>query len=379
VRWLLALLLVAGCGRQTAVVGALTCGTSSDCAPPDSICGADGYCEAGCAIDTDLCTGASTCDPSTGECSGGTPCSDDSMCDPPAVICSMTTRNCVSGCTLDPCASGLVCNPTSGRCCDPSQPTCPRPPDGGPNCNTDSECVGAPANICSGGACVPGCSQTGCPSTQSCNPSSGHCETLSCARDMDCDPGSYCTAAATCAVLAFAGPIACAGGTTVSFSCAQKSTASQFSACVGPAGSSGCPYCIDRSCFHPGLCSTATDCHRGDACVGAQGGLCTVQPDECPASAIVPIADVCAGKYAAGKELCVRDTVTSLRSGYDGMNEIKLGSGSSSCLFVDVAPMYQSAGVRIPNLNETVTIHGTVRWDEGHNDREILPVDWVSP
>jgi len=24
-----------------------------------------------------------------------------------------------------------------------------------------------------------------------------------------------------------------------------------------------------------------------------------------------------------------------------------------------------------------VTVHGTVRWDDGHKDRELLPVDFV--
>jgi len=30
-------------------------------------------------------------------------------------------------------------------------------------------------------------------------------------------------------------------------------------------------------------------------------------------------------------------------------------------------------------LGEVVTVHGVVRWDAGHYDRELLPVDWVSP
>jgi hypothetical protein len=175
-----------------------------------------------------------------------------------------------------------------------------------------------------------------------------------------------------CTVLSYGGPIACAGGTKVSYTCAQKNTPAEFRACAGAPGPSGCPYCIDGSCFHPGLCSTASDCHREQACTG---GLCRVQATECPT--VVPIAQVVAGEFAAGKQLCVRDMVTSQRTGSDGMNEIRLGS--SPYLYVDVANMYQSGGVRIPALGETVTVHGTVRWDAGHHDRELLPVDWVSP
>ena len=37
-----------------------------------------------------------------------------------------------------------------------------------------------------------------------------------------------------------------------------------------------------------------------------------------------------------------------------------------------------SAGVMLPQVNQTVTVHGTVRWDAGHEDRELLPVDWIS-
>jgi hypothetical protein len=175
-----------------------------------------------------------------------------------------------------------------------------------------------------------------------------------------------------CQVLAFGGPIACAGGTKVPYRCSAQTTASGFAGCAGAPGPSGCPYCIDGSCFHPGLCQSAAQCHRGDDCVS---GLCRVQAVECPST--VPIGQVYMGVFAAGKEVCVRELVTSLRTGYDGMMEVKLGS--SPYLFADIPPMYAAAGVRLPSLGETVVVHGVVRWDAGHNDRELLPVDWVSP
>ena len=34
-------------------------------------------------------------------------------------------------------------------------------------------------------------------------------------------------------------------------------------------------------------------------------------------------------------------------------------------------------GLTLPAVGATVTVHGTVRWDDGHKDRELLPVDWV--
>jgi hypothetical protein len=378
---LFAVAALAGCNRTT-LVGSLVCRVPSDCAPPDSVCSADGRCVQGCTANPQACIGGSSCDPTTGECSGGvvgSACSDDSNCDPPDLVCRTATGTCVAGCTISPdCASGFVCNPSTGRCCDGSDPSCPRPPDlGTPPCNTDSECVGAPANICSGGACVQGClSGAPCPSPLACDANTGHCATPSCTRDTDCDPGSYCTQAAMCSVLAFGGPSACAGGTVVYYDCAQKSSPSLFAQCVGPPGPVGCPYCIDYSCLHAGLCASDTDCHRGDAC---QGGLCRVKAPACPTVAALP--SVVGGKFAAGKELCVRGTVTLVRTGYDGMIEVELkpSPSPSPYLFVDVPPMYAAAGVQVPTAGQTVTVHGTVRWDDSHDNFELMPVDFVGP
>jgi hypothetical protein len=361
----------AGCRRATEV-GSLACRTSGECTPPSTVCGPDGRCVAGCLSDPTLCLEGASCDPTSGECAGGSSCTDDDDCDPPAAVCNLLSHACVAGCTLAGCAAGFNCNPSSGRCCDPSSVGCPRVADGGANCNSDSECVGAPANVCSGGACVPGCtSGAGCTAPLSCDPTTGHCSTPMCQRDLDCDPGSYCTQAATCAVLAYGGPVACAGGTKVPFDCATKKTPSDFMSCVGAAGPSGCPYCIDDSCFHPGMCASDTDCHRGDTCVG---GLCRVTQPACPSE--VSLSSVLQGSWAAGKEICVRGQVMLVRTGYDGMLEVRLGD--TPYLYVDIMPLYQAAGVRLPKVGETVIVHGVVRWDAGHNDRELLPVDWVS-
>jgi hypothetical protein len=240
-------------------------------------------------------------------------------------------------------------------------------------CNSDSECPGAPATVCSGGMCVPGCANGGsCTAPLKCDPVTGHCSPGKCARDLDCDPGSYCTQAANCAVLAFGGAMPCQGGTPVFYSCATQQTPSGFTACAGAPGPTGCPYCLDNSCFHPGVCQTANDCHGGDAC---SNGLCTALAPQCPTT--VAIGDIYKGVYAAGKEVCVRDTVQKVRQGYDGMLEVQLGV--NPFLYVDIAPMYQAAGVSPPTVGQTVTVHGTVRWDGGHMDRELAPVDWIGP
>ena len=366
--------LVGGC-KRTDIVGALGCKTSSDCSPPSTICSTDGRCVPGCVADSSLCVGGSMCNPLTGECAGngiGTPCASDSNCDPPDVVCRVSTQTCEPGCTVSPsvCTSDEVCNPSTGHCCTPGSDGCPTPPPPMKTCNSDADCPDAPHNICSGGSCVPGCATGGlCALPLTCNPTTGHCQPSTlCMLDIDCDAGSYCTQEGNCVVLAYGGATPCQGGTTVSYTCATKTTPSDFSTCVGAPGPSGCPYCIDGSCMHPGLCKVADDCHGGDECVG---GLCRPLGNPCPS--VVNLADVVNGVYAAGKEVCVKATVTATRSGYDGMMEMKLNS--SPYLFVDIEPMY---GLTLPQLNSTVTVHGTVRWDAGHMDRELLPVDWMA-
>ncbi|MDB4967451.1 MAG: hypothetical protein JWN44_3140 [Myxococcales bacterium] len=369
--------LAPGC-KRTDIVGTLGCATSRDCAPPSTICSADGRCVAGCGADPSLCIGGSSCELFSGECRGGglgASCADDTGCDPPDVVCRLATNSCEPGCTVSAvCGSDEACNPLTGHCCTPGVGDCPRPTTPTMTCNSDSECPNSPSNICLGGVCAPGCAENGlCAAPLLCNPTTGHCEpaTASCLRDTDCDTGSYCTQAGNCSVLAYAGPTACQGGTVVSYTCATKTTPTTFQSCVGASGPAGCPYCINGSCMHPGLCRTSDDCHGGDGCVS---GLCRVLDPPCPASATVEVADLNSGRYAAGKEVCVRGTVSLARSGYDGMYEIKLGT--TNFLYVDIEPMYK---ITPPAVGQTVTVHGTVRWDDGHKDRELLPVDWVGP
>jgi hypothetical protein len=340
------------------------------------VCGADGRCIDGCGQSPTACVGGSQCDAASGECVGGTiigaPCQDDSGCDPPDIVCRVATKSCVAGCTLSGlCAAGQLCDPKGGHCCDVGAPGCEAPDGGAPACNGDPDC-GAPNPVCVGGHCVTSCTTSGCAPPLSCDALSGHCRTLGCARDADCDSGSFCDQTGACEVLPYGGPSACAGGRVVSYTCATQESPAAWRSCTGAPGAAGCPYCIDGSCFRPGLCQAASDCHRGDDCVA---GLCRVSAPECPV--VVPLSQVAGGMLAAGKEVCVHDRVAAVRSGYDGIIEIKLGA--VPYLFVDVPIMYRDAGVQVPTPGVTVTVHGTVRWDAGHADWELLPVDFVGP
>lgn len=193
-----------------------------------------------------------------------------------------------------------------------------------------------------------------------------------CARDADCDFRSACTAAGRCAPLALGGRIACAGGTAVSYRCASEETAASFRVCAGAGGVTDCPFCLDGSCFRPGLCASAADCHAGQDCVR---GLCVATPPACGST--VAIESVIGGLYAAGRQVCARGRVQSVRSGYDGMIELRIGV--SPYLYLDIPPMVLSTGLALPQPGQTVTAHGTVRWDEGHRDFELSPVDWIGP
>jgi hypothetical protein len=370
------LVALGGCQRKT-VIGAIVCQSDADCEGPHTICNADTQCVTGCGEVAQACGGPESCDASTGECAHegiGASCDDDGGCSPPDTVCRASSHSCVAGCNVNlVCGAGTVCDARTGRCCDPSAPECQPPaPHPIPGCSADGDCANAPQEICNAGTCVASClGGQACDALLQCD-ASGHCVTPNCQRDSDCDATSFCDGSGACKAIADGGRILCAGGTNVTDTCAQKTTAADFRACVGEPGPEGCPYCIDHSCFRPGLCVSESDCHKGDGCLL---GLCMARAPECPV--IVPIAAVTAGQFAAGKEVCVRGPVTKVQRGYDGMTEIKIGT--TPYVFADVAPMYKTSGVTAPTLGQTVTVHGVVRWDEAHDDYELAPVDFIGP
>lgn len=367
----IALLCVSTGCRLPVVVGSIECRSSGDCAAPSTVCGVDQRCVDGCV--TAGCFAGVTCSPTTGTCTGdifGTACTSDTGCDAPDVVCNAATSSCAASCVLTgSCPKGLSCDRAHGRCCDPDDSSCQasRVPTVG--CRDDDDC-GAPAQICQANACMAGCTSTSCAAPLACDVATGHCAPAACARDSDCDDASTCTQGHVCVPLQQRGYSDCAGGKKVDYTCAIAESATSFSACAGDRGPPTCPYCIDDSCFQPGLCSTADDCGAGLDCVG---GLCLARAPQCPV--VVALVDVVNGRFAVGKAVCVRAKVTSVRSGYDGAIEVRIGT--SPYLYVDVLQMYRRAGVKVPTVGDTVTVHGAVRWDDDHGDRELLPVDWI--
>ena len=109
-----------------------------------------------------------------------------------------------------------------------------------------------------------------------------------CADDMQCAAtDGYCpSAGAPCATLP---PQTCSGGSTGS--------------CLGLR-----PKCKDQACFNSGACNSDADCHAGETCAarGSGGKLCFPTS---PCTETVSAADIANGKYAAGKEVCIEDTV----------------------------------------------------------------------
>jgi hypothetical protein len=375
VAFMAALACIGGCIRDTEL-GSLGCTGASDCDAPMTICGPDARCVPGCLVDDSACAGGATCDPATGDCTGGiigTPCVDDRVCDPPDIVCRPSTHTCVAGCTLaSDCGDGLQCDTLTGHCCQAGAVDCVIVPPPTAGCASDSACM-ASGEVCVNGACVTACTAGGTCTTPEICQASGHCAVPMCTVDTDCDATSACNASGDCYVLPFPEPAACPqDGTTVTYHCAVAESAAGFLACTGGPGSGRCAFCLGGSCFDPGLCTTVADCHHGETCTL---GLCRGSEDQCPST--VPIADVVAGHYGAGKEICVHGKVESVRSGYDGMLEIKLDD--APYLYVDVPPMYHANGVMLPDVGDTITAHGTVRWDAGHSDWELSPVDWIGP
>lgn len=341
-------LLFFGCSHTTLLGSTTTCAVDSDCTPP-SACSPDGICVP-------------------------KPCSTDGDCDPPAIVCDPSVGHCVNGCNIDPsqCTGGSICDSSQGHCCDPGQPSCHGRVDAGAGCNGDNDCAAQPGTVCSGGACVLGCAQTGCTLPMTCQPS-GHCApTGMCARDADCDVASYCTAAGMCLVLPNGGATPCAGGAIDRTGCNELGSVSEWQKCVGPPGPATCPYCVEGSCLHPGVCAAASDCHAGTTC---SAGLCSPTAPQCPST--VPASKVLGGAFAAGRLVCVRDYVSYVSTdSYDRDFTIRMGTGE---LYGEITPLYQTIGVGRPSQGSTVTVHGAVRWNDWYHRWELRPIDWWAP
>ena len=370
-------LLLAACARSTTEVGSILggCTRDSDCGPPALICSPDGACVPGCVAQPSQCVASTTCDATTGECVGGKtgqPCTGDADCEPPTLVCNKS-GTCVAGCDENPaiCTGGLVCKTTTGHCCDPGQAGCTSTPPMG--CIDDLACKSQPGTVCSGGVCHAGCSTSGCAAPLMCS-SADRCWPATCARDDDCGHDSYCADNGTsgvCKALTSSGASTCpAGVASISSTCNESHTVDTFTDCAGKISTvPGCPWCVQGACYEPGLCKLAADCHNEDGCVS---GLCRPEQPVCPT--FVPAADVLAGKFSAGHELCVKDSVASVFTSSDGDIVIALGSVK---LAVEITPQYAGASKLTFTVGETLTVHGPVRWNQWRTRWEIRPVDYA--
>ena len=167
-----------------------------------------------------------------------------------------------------------------------------------------------------------------------------------------------------------------------------------------PAGCAGVqPRCVDSSCFNPGACRSAADCHQGESCT-VRGGTSLCFPTS-PCGSTVSTTDVANGLYAAGKEVCIRDRVSNVIVENDGDYHIRMGGfGTPVCgannsptncpttncpfpvnppgngLITELTPDYQKAGITTPTIGSTITVQGTVRWDGAHCWWELHPIKY---
>ena len=192
-----------------------------------------------------------------------------------------------------------------------------------------------------------------------------------CTDDMQCPAGDYCTRAGACASL---GDGKCAGG-------------SSSASCGGYA-----PRCKDYACFQSGACGgVSANCHAGDDCTTRSSETLCFPTSPCKET--VTVADVASGKYAPGKEVCVRDYVHGVLSETDGDYHIRMGHAATqvfgTCPFpvvppgvglvTELTPEYQRAGLATPSVGSTITVQGTVRWDGAHCWWEIHPIKYIGP
>jgi len=243
-----------------------SCANDGQCGAPARVCEAS-QCVPGCSQPGGLaCTGNNVCDSNTGRCvvvMG--PCTMDTQCGPPNSVCEM--GQCIPGCSQIggiQCTGLTQCDAGSGRCVG-------QMPMG---CTTDASC-GPPASICTNMMCVPGCSQTGCPSGQQCDSGTGRCGNVTMpGTGLPLD--SACTAPTDCAsrvCFDFAGTI---GQRCVS-SCGSSADCPVGFTCFD---NFGAHICLSGALFGGASFSTPS----GQACTGpdqCRSGFCDAQTQRC--------------------------------------------------------------------------------------------------
>jgi hypothetical protein len=244
---------------------------------------------------SDPCHTAGTCDPNSGKCSNpnapdGTTCNDGNLC---TTNESCKTGSCVGtpvSCTAsDPCHAVGTCDPTSGKCSNPSAPD-------GTTCNDGNLCT--TNESCKAGSCVGTpvtCTASDqCHTAGSCNPTSGKCSNPNALDGTTCSDGNLCTLNEACKAGSCVGtPVSC----TASDQCHAVGTCDPTSGkCSNPNATDG------TKCSDGNLCTLNEACKAG-ACVGTPV-TCTASDSCHTAGSCDPTSGKCSNPNAPDGTTC---------------------------------------------------------------------------
>jgi hypothetical protein len=329
----------------TAGGGTTLCTEAKDCADPDPCtidsCGADGVC-----VHAPKCTGDQVCcDGVCGQCCSKSDCDDQ------------------IDCTDDECFAGF-CTNTPGTCPndnDYCSPTGCVPREG---CTVDADCTdddpctvdSCVDHLCShpscpgGGTCCPGlgcgtcCSDSQCPQTDPCNPST-------CGTDLTCSTSSLCASGTRCCPSPDGTTAAC-GACCEASDCPDDGVACTVEKCkAGADGTLACSSEPDPSLCMTGQtcdpkagcssneCKQASDCSAALACqtVACDNGKCDYSNVSCSHSQTCcstsgMCQDCCSNEecHDASAALCCPDTGTCAQCCTDSDCQVATAQGGET-------------------------------------------------
>jgi hypothetical protein len=223
-----------------------------------------------------------------GACAGGALCGDGGVCDP----CGQQAQPCCGG---ETCGANLTCTGGTCQCGADEQACC-----GGLSCAIGTVCMGGLCSSCgaTGGVCCP---NNSCQAGDSCNTTSGHCET--CAGCGSCGAG---------------GQACCTGNAcAVGFVC-QTSTCNACGAATQPCCGTSCGanlVCTGGTCACGASaqpCCGGTVCNSGYVCSSGSCTPCGASAEPCCASGTCNTNLTCTGGTCgcgAGGQACCGGTV----------------------------------------------------------------------
>lgn len=294
-------------------------GSFNTCTPDcgDRVCGQDGcgdvcgtcdagsLCSKGACVDEASCadtcesTGSvcgTICGAECGTCATGSTCSSEQLC------VDSTVDTCTDTCASAGLLCGEVCGVSCGTCAD------------GESC-TDGACVAGSS---------PNCVEDGCPAGDTCNQTTGECETptgtgdvcTTCGADSDCPGGWSC--------------ISLVSGKVCLEPCTTNDACDTGWSCVGspsvctPDISYSCDGCVSAGCpdgqtcdpesgecaVPGGLCEPCTEnwhCGPGAGCINEPGGGKVCKPRCSPGGAACPESASCQLDSDSQLNVCAYD------------------------------------------------------------------------